>query len=331
VTFKQVGALYLDRHALGPDVGPRHSKKGKLQGCLLGPDGEPCDVWEFVPTTGRPRKRTWKEDRRKLEVDIVPRFGRMPIADIMAADVRELIESIAYRGAPTAANRTRALLSKVFNFARARGLVEVNPVDVVDKPAKERRRERKLDDKEIRILWEGTETFKSQAMRALFRLLLLTGQRLSEVRDMTWDELDLEERVWTIPGARTKNRRTHRVPLTDPALEIITGLRRFDDYVLAGARGNRQTYEAKDELGIEDFQLGRDLRTAALTLMMAGGISEFDGGQVLNHSPRSVTGRHYNRYEYDAEKRIALETLARQVAAIVDRKDGGAVVPFSRR
>ncbi len=318
-TVKDAASLFLDLHALGPDIGPRDEKTGRI-----------ADVWTFEPESGTPRKRTWREDRRKLAVEIIPKWGRRPIREITRRDVRELVEAVAHRGSPTSANRLRALLSKLFNVSLERDLIEANPVLATSRPGEEKPRDRVLDDEEVRTLWEAVETFKKPAMRAMFRLLLLTAQRVGEVRGMRWDELNLDNGMWTIPAERSKNGKSHRVPLTDPVVEMISGLPQFDPYVLAGSRGNRQFYLAATEIGLDDFQPGRDLRSTAATIMAAAGVPQLHVGHVLNHSDKSVTARHYVRASYDDEKRVALDTLTRKITAIIERREGAEVVAFTR-
>ena len=74
----------------------------------------------------------------------------------------------------------------------------------------------------------------------LLRLLLLTGQRRSEVADMQWSELDLDEGIWIIPAARSKNDKEHLVPLSSQAVAVINTLPRFDGpYVFSTTEGRR--------------------------------------------------------------------------------------------
>ena len=129
----------------------------------------------------------------------------------------------------------------------------------------------------------------------------------------------------------SSDRKAHRVPLVDAVREIITAQPQFDPHVLAGARGNRQFYDAAAEIALEDFQPGRDLRSTAATGMASAGVPRLHVGLVLNHSDKSVTARHYDRAGYDDEKRVALETWAARVRSIVERSGGAEVVAIGRR
>lgn len=122
------------------------------------------------------------------------------------------------------ANRTRALISKIFNFGIARGIVETNPATHVPPPAKLRSRQRVLTEEEIRILWETLESeLLTPAMAATFKLRLLTAQRGIEVMSMRWEDIDVE--WWTIPPHVAKNGLAHRTYLSPQARAVLEELR----------------------------------------------------------------------------------------------------------
>jgi integrase len=300
----------------------------------------------YIKQHAKPRKRSWREDERKLEKDLPRSWRNRPAKEISRRDIREAIERKAERY-PIQANRLRALLHRLFAFAVEREIVDFNPVTGTPRPGVERRRERYLDDDEIRAFWAATEAMAAP-MRAFWRLRLVTGQRAGEVNTMTWGDLDLAGGWWTIPPDHSKNGRAHRVPLSALALGIIgelahlrdeedeagarpgrpTGLR--NGYVLEGARGKRQQAEAGASLGLEDF-VGHDLRKTAGTLMVSAGIPLEHVSRVLNHSLQGVTARHYVHHSYDPEKRVALDTWARKLRSILDPTTGANVVSISRK
>ena len=225
------------------------------------------------------------------------------------------------------ANRVLALVRKIFNFGIAREMVEFNPCAQLERPGKERQRDRVLTDDEIRTFW-GKLDQEQPEVAAAFRLRLVTAQRGGEVFDMRWGDVDLGDRWWTIPGSDTKNGLPHRVPLSDQAVEILTALRSRKPrdaseppYVLAGARGKRQRSEASGRLGLRDFW-GHDLRRTAASRMASTGIQRLVIGKVLNHAERGVTAV-YDRHAYDGEKRAALDAWSRELADILAREPGG--------
>ena len=289
--------------------------------------GELAD--RFIEEHAKPKKKSWKEDQRLLKKDVLPHWRHRPAQQIQRRDVREIVDAVARRGAPIMANRLRAMLHKVFAFGVQVEIVDFNPVTGTPRPGVERQRDRVLTEDEIRTLWEATEQMVPP-MAAFFRLRLVTAQRGSEVGDMRWSDVDMENGVWTIPAERSKNGLAHRVPLADLALEILAGLEQRGPgrRVLVGALGNRQRSEAAQEIPVENF-VGHDLRRTAASCMASAGVPRLHIAKVLNHAEQGVTAV-YDRHSYDPEKRVALDTWARKLTAILEKADGAKVVPFTR-
>ncbi len=334
-TFRAIATRYLVDYALGAEVGPRDKRTGEL----LDVDGVPADVWKYTVREGTPHKRSWGEDRRKLSAEVLDAWGDLPVHEISRRQVRELVDGINRRGHPVQANRTRALLHKLFTWAVEQDILPTNPVTGTPRPGgseQHRQRDRVLTADELRAFWAVTEPGADEkmtpSMSAFWRLRLITAQRAGEVVAMRWDDLDLEDDWWTIPAAVSKNRRSHRVPLSCTAIEIIASLPRFADHVLAGTLGNRQRSQAAASIHakIDNFR-GHDLRRTAASCMTSDGVSRLVvAAKVLNQADRGVTAV-YDRHSYDPEKRVALDTWARTLAAILARKAGAKVVPVARQ
>lgn len=287
--------------------------------------GALCET--YIETYAKPRKRSWKADAAMIRSDIPEDWKARSVVEITRRDVVELIDRKAVK-APIQANRVRALLHKLFRFAIAKGRAEYNPVYGTDRPTQERSRDRVLATEEVRRVWTATEKMPAP-MRALLRLQLVTAQRYGEVLAMRWSDIDLAERVWTVPATVAKNKLSHRVPLSELALEILDALPRESEFVVAGARGRRQYYEATAALGLPDFR-GHDLRRTAASGMASLGVPRHHISRVLNHVEAGVTAV-YDRHGYDSEKRAALDSWARKLRSIVDPENaGGRVLEFSR-
>ena len=135
--------------------------------------------------------------------ELIARWSERPITEISRRDVVELVEAIADSGRPYAAHRTFAYASKLFNWAMARHLygIDASPctgVKTSELAGKKEPRQRVLTDAEIRALWQATAGLPYPS-GPFVRLLLLTGQRLREVAEMGWNEVDLDKALWTIP------------------------------------------------------------------------------------------------------------------------------------
>jgi len=179
---------------------------------------------EYIQKHAKKVKKSWGEDQRALDVEVIPLWGKRKAADIKKRDVVLLLEGIIERGSPVMSNRVRALLSKMFNFAVDRDIIEASPCTGIKPLAKETPRERNLTEPEIRIFWDRLDDedliLSGYVGRAL-KLILTTGQRPGEVTGMHSGEIDGQ--WWTIPAERSKNGKVHRVFLTGLALHLIGG------------------------------------------------------------------------------------------------------------
>jgi integrase len=214
---------------------------------------------DYIERHAKKTKRSWAEDKRMLDVEVLPKWKTRKVKDISRRDVRDLIDAIAERGAPIAANRVLALIRKMLNFGIARDWVDANVASLIEKPGAEASRERVLTDDELRAIWRCLSHLPttaelpapgraratgdaddplcpiSPAQAAIVKLRLLLAQRGGEVARMR--RLDVEVvsadlAWWTIPAEHTKNKKPHRVPLVGEAFTIVTrqiAARREDD------------------------------------------------------------------------------------------------------
>ena len=286
----------------------------------------------YLERYAKAEKRTWREDERILNRDLLPRWRGQKARAIKRADVIQLLDEIVDRDAPVMANRTRALISKVFNFGVKRGIVEVNPAYGVDNPGHEQQRDRVLSEDEIRQLWNALETERPWSA-AIFRLGIFTAQRRGEILGMKWDELDLATEWWTIPAERAKNGLAHRVPLTPEVIKILEELKagKHDPvFVFRGGQIGRPITNLQKPLrrvkrnSKLDFRF-HDLRRTAASLMTGIGTSRLVVSKILNHVERGITAV-YDRHSYDGEKRDALLKWERRVQHIVS--SNGKVIPL---
>lgn len=307
----------------------------------------------FVDDYAKPHKRSWRDDARQLRTMVLPKWEHHVAGEITRANVRDLLGAVARTRGGVTANRLRSLLSKLFRWAASQDYLEANPAADLPKLTRETSRERVLTDAEILALWQRLDALEAAWRRrddeadeadaepcippgvALWlRLRLLTGQRGGSVGAMKWADLDLDKRrVWEIPAADMKAGHPHVVPLAPWVCELLKARRAQarDEavYVLDGGRARHVRAGVTALVGLEDFT-AHDLRRTAATGMARAGIARFVIARVLGHVDRSVTGI-YDRFEYLDEKRIALESWARTVTAIVTGKTGADVVPFAKR
>jgi len=179
----------------------------------------------FIKRHSKVKKRSWAEDERMLEFDVFPVLGDCRADLVTKVDVVKLLDGIHDRGAPIQANRTLALLRKLFSWGNAEGYLQtLNPVAGIPMRAKETARKRILDETELRSFWHALDGLGFDDVTAdALRLELLLGARIREVTGMTRSELALERPVplWTLPAARAKGNRDVPRPLVGLALEIV--------------------------------------------------------------------------------------------------------------
>lgn len=169
--------------------------------------------------------RTAKVRRQTYAREIQPWLGNLAVSTITKKDIRALVNRKA-QAHPVGANRLFALIRRIFNWLLEQDHVEANPCAGITPPGgKEVARERALSPSEICLLRKALHT-ENDPWRSAVWLLLLSGERRDEVFGMSWSELDLERSrpLWTIPGSRTKNGKTHLVPLSRAMVRVINGI-----------------------------------------------------------------------------------------------------------
>ncbi len=286
----------------------------------------------FVKRYAKPKTRSWRETERIFEKYVNTEWRKREIHGIARDDVIDLLDRVMDRNGPYMANRVLAAVRKLFNWCLERGILDATPVANVKAPGDETERDRVLSDDELKALWETWDN-QRWPFGPFFQLLLVTAQRRGEVAQMRWADINFEERVWTLPREMTKGDRSHEVPLSSMAMDILGSLPRLGDYVFAGRKDGRpisgfsRAKKRCDTLsGIGGWRL-HDLRRSAGTNMAKLEIAVSTISRVMNHKEGGVT-KIYDRHSYLPEKRRALETWSRKLASIIRPGDDDRVVPL---
>src|SRR6266478_1371769 len=306
------------------------------------------------------RETTWRETARILGLrpspddptklveiggDVMPAWRGRKIQDISKRDVIALLDAVNDRGSPVMANRVLSAVRKLFNWCLARDIIQASPCTLVTPPAPERSRDRVLTDDELRLVWNAADKDPSP-FGSLVKLLVLTGQRLGEVGGMRWSELDLANKLWTLPAPRVKNNEMHEVPLSDAAVAIIAALPRIkttQGYVFATRRDAAVSGFSRAKTRLDAAILAalpgdakalapwvfHDLRRTMARGMARLGIQLPVVEKVLNHTSGSFRGvvGIYQRHDFFLEKHIALATWASHIATVVSGKAPANVIP----
>ena len=292
--------------------------------------GDLCDLYAKLAPA---KKKTWPDDRQKIEKYLRPAWGARPLRSLTRTDVHALLDGLVAGGMTVGVNRVQALISRLFTVAMDREHIDAHPAARLEKRFKERPADRVLTDDELRALWEGLGAHPGRAADAL-TLRLLLGQRGEEIAGMTWAEVDLDAALWQLAGARTKNGRPHAVPLPSKALALLK--RRRSDVLKDEARVfPALTLRSDDYRGLSALHGGayewKDLRRTTATRLAGLGFDETTIGRVLNHARTTITGRHYNQHAYLEEKRRALDAWNQELARIIENKPRAASKVLTHR
>ncbi len=254
-------------------------------------------------------------------------FGHANITDFTKQDFVGLLNEIMAAGHGTKANRVFTHIKSFFGWAIGQGYLEYSPCEYVKKPFKEKSRERFLSDQEIIWFWQVTGE-ELEPFGCMARLLLLTGQRLSEVSRMSENEL-LSRDHWHLSSDRTKNGTQHDVFLSDAAQETVWRDNRVAGAYLFSTTGYSpvQSYDkpvkrfrsrmnalAGVELPHWSFH---DLRRTCETGMAMLGVAQPIIDRCTNHLTGRGMSRIYNQYQYRNEKTEAWQRWADHVEALV--------------
>lgn len=303
----------------------------------------------FIDRHAKRHTRSWETTKRHLDKHVVPHWGKRAAVEITRKDVNKLLNDLMDAGTPILANRVLAAVRKLFNWAVGEDELPTSPCIGVKPKAKEQDRERVLADSELGEVWRAADAI-GQPFGPFIKLLMLTLQRRDEVAGMRWEELDLEAKVWVLPGKRAKNAKPHLVPLPALAVEILEGVPKVEvkagvpspyvftttgttpvsGYSRAKNTLDRLVLEARQKAakergedpeqikGLEDWRF-HDLRRTGATGLARLRVPKEIRERVLNHvegQQRKGVAEIYDRYEYLDEKRDALDLWAAQVRNI---------------
>ena len=282
----------------------------------------------YMERHAKPHKKSWKEDQWRLDKYVLPAFGSRKVADVKRTDVARFHQKMGERS-KAEANRCLALLSVMFNLAGDWGLRDEaipNPARRIQK-YKIESRDRWVTPAELPRLVEAVAEEPNVYVRSAVWLYLLTGLRKNELLGLRWRDIDLDRRELRL--AETKAGRSHTLPLSAPAIEVLRKTPRMvgNPYVIASpvqpgrplVNINKPWERIRKRADLEDVRL-HDLRRTVGSWMATSGASLPLIGKVLNHSNASTT-QIYARLAEDAT-RTALEEHGARIGPMLNRAAG---------
>jgi integrase len=264
---------------------------------------------------GKKKPRSRIEDERLLPI-IRDRLGIEKVSALTFADVDGLHRSVTKARGPFRANRVIALLSKMLSLSIKWGYRVDNPCRSVERNP-EPKRTRYLSEKEIGRVMSALDAEMDQEGANIIRLLLLTGARSAEVLKMEWSQLDLTAGVWTKPHTLTKTAEEHRVPLSEEAVAVLSGIWRgapAGKYVFGTFRPRKTFRHAWDRVrvaaGVPDVR-PHDLRHSYASLLVNSGITLPVIGALLGHKTPATTQRY--AHVNDGAMRAATKSVGKVI------------------
>ena len=279
------------------------------------------EAMDFYFAARLSRLRTADATFRELRNGLAP-VANLPVSQLTHSHMQRRIDAKRAEGKITAGNRLKANFSTFSKWLYQQGHTDSDLSARLVKAGKETPRDVVLSVDEVQCIWRALDSLSGPFV-GVIRLLILTGQRVSEITGLRWSEIDLDARTITKAGSQTKNGKTHVTHLSDAAIAALPE-RGQSDLVFStnGRKPVSAVSKAKAKLdaalpdGFKQWTL-HDLRTAMATALAGAGHSEGVVDRILNHaasgSAPSQVARVYNQAMLLPERARALDAWAAMV------------------
>lgn len=280
------------------------------------------DLVELFITDHLSKTRSAREISRLLRREVSYSWGTWSVHEIGKRQIIDLVTQVAARGTPSAANKLLRVVKAFLGWCVGRAILDISPANGLAAPTRERARDRVLKDDELARVLRAARQMDGP-YGGIVELLALTGQRREEVAQLTWDEIDLASRIWTLPASCTKNGKPHIVYLSKEAIALLMRVPKLGKFVfsLTGLKPFQGFSAAKRDLdqvcGVSDWRL-HDLRRTCVSGMARLGVAPHVADKVLNHQTGTISGvaAVYQRHEFLAERKDALERWGAHIASL---------------
>ena len=288
-----------------------------------------------------PSEKRGKEIELTIRRELLPKWGDLPVTAITESHVRDLVKAKA-RDYEAMARNLLALIRRIFNWGiDQRDGLEHSPCARL-KPNKlvgeQTERTRVLCNLEMRALWRAADAIGGPYGK-FYQMLLLTGQRRNEVAGARWSEIDLKEKLWTIPAERMKAGAAHEVPLSNDAVALLKSLPRGKggDFVFSQSDGVRPIARFSAEKEKLDKAMAKQLgskldafvvhdirRTMRTGLSAIPNVTDLVRELVIGHTKPELH-KVYDQHAYQDEKRHALDAWAKRLRGIISGDSSNVV------
>lgn len=288
-----------------------------------------ANIWE--PRHGR-------EVTKRLEANVFPVLGDRPIHEIEAPDLLDVARAIESRGAFDLAHRVVQVAGQIFRYGITTGRCKRDiAADLRGALTPHKKKHQSaVKPEELSGLLRAIGDYQGErGTRLALELLALTFVRTTELIGATWEEINLDAKVWIIPAERMKMKAEHVVPLSTQAVAIFGELKLLSGgsrYVFPGRNpskplSNNTLLFALYRLGFKGQMTGHGFRTVASTALHEAGWNSDAVERQLSHCERNAVKGAYNRAEHLPERRKMLQWWADYLDGI---RNGAEVIPFRR-
>ena len=293
----------------------------------------------FIRLHAKPNVKSWRNIDRVLNLHVMPHWGDRVMRDIRRADMHQLLDGLVAAGKTGTAREVRKHLSSLFNWAVDREIVTDNPVYGMTRADLKNTHEagRALEDDELRAIWHASGDL-GYPFGAMYRLLILSGQRRNEWANARRSEIDPDNRLLEIRRDRYKGGRDHIVPLADEAWALVDALPAWpgNDYYLFSTTDGRKPVSGfsrakslldkkaqlilRSSTNDQRIELKRyrvhDFRVTCETRLANLGFNQEVRDAVLGHAKPGLQ-KTYNKHDYLDEKRAALVSYSNHLIGVV--------------
>jgi len=291
-------------------------------------------------------RKSTNEVKRIIKHDIIPSLGKVKLKNVTTLKLTSALDKIVKRGSKVQANRVFSAIKQMFNFGISKGHYEgYNPLHAtkqIDIGGDEPPRDRNLSMKELCKVWlyfDSTNHHLPQSTVLAFKLLILTGCRLSEVRAASWSEFDFDNSLWTIPKERYKTKIEHKIYLTPVMIDLLSQLKSLSNkslFILPSKTDSnkplgdkalsRAMARQQGEIDIEQFTIHDLRRTMASRMNDYLDIDPVVIEKVLGHKLPKIFETYQKSEMLDKRQ----DALIKWSDAIITLTSNTNVLPFQK-
>jgi integrase len=295
---------------------------------------------------GEAKEETLKTVKTRLERDLFPQIGKLPIKSINPPILLNALRKIEARGVYETTKRARQYASQIFQYAIATGRAENDPSISLVKAIKTKEVEhhKAMEISELPAFLQKINANEARLYKQTclaLRLMVLTFTRKKELTHARWQEINFKDKTWIIPAERTKMKKPHIVPLSKQALAIFEELKVINgewEYVFTGQHSQRKPMNpdtilrALYRLGYKGDATIHGFRAMAMTAILENLGYPFDVADAqLAHSKKGSLGAAYDRAKYIKQRTLMMQDWSNYIDDLVSGKKDNKVLKFSKK